>query len=371
MRQISQFAYYGPAANPGYDIIFKFLSYNGPIGADVETPNLVDRRHLGTAFAINPDESFYFPYDSPIYPWNKLANPNIPIIFHNNGFDVPILEEHGKRVYNKDFVITSVEYSCSMAQCLGMPPRLSTLCQVMFGREPRNIEDLIGPSGKDQKSMDEIPEGLIAERACLDAQDCLEFWINLIHKVPKKAYDLEVRFAPVARKIKERGIRIDLEAVHKHRVKLETDLTYWKIKGESMGFNAGSTYQLAQVLESQGYKIMKKKGKDGKLRPRLGKDILKTYYSSVPEAIIRLYYSSTQTLLTHLIKPLDEGRYLVGDRIFPNVNTNVTDTGRISRSNPATQNIKEMLIDIIIPDDGNQIFCGDFSQIELRWAAYL
>ena len=373
MRQVKQFFYHGPIPEPvPYDTIFKFLSYMGPIGADVETPNLDDRRHLGTAFAISTTESFYFPYDSPIFPWDKLANPNLPIVFHNNGFDVPILEEHGRRIYNKDFRITNVQDSCSMAQCLGLPLRLSTLCQLLFGREPRNIEDLIGPKGKDQKSMDEVPEKWIAERACIDSQDCLEVFLTLLYKVPKAAYDLETRFSPVARKIKETGILIDLEAVHKHRIKLETELTYWKLQGESLGFSAGSTYQLAEVLEAQGYKIMKKRGKDNKLRPKLGKEILKTYYSTVPEAIVRMNYSSTQTLLTHLIKPLDEGRYLDKfNRIHPNMNTNVAQTGRLSRSNPATQNIKSTLRDIVIAEEGHQIFCGDFSQIELRWAAYL
>ena len=107
------------------------------------------------------------------------------------------------------------------------------------------------------------------------------------------------------------------------------------------------------------------------MRPVLKKEVLQHQaFRNFTPALIKLDYTSVQTLLTHHIRPLDTGRYVVGDRIHPRMNLNVTDTGRLSRSKPATQNITEDLRDIIIPEDGEEYLTWDFSQIEMREAAY-
>lgn len=359
------FIYNGPDPDPNI-AIGRFYNHHGPIGCDVETVSLDDRTPLGAAFAINPSESFYFQIDSPLFPWGLLRNPGQEVIFHNAGFDVQVLED-----WSGDQV-TSIGDSCLLAMILGLPGRLSQIVEMLYGREPRLITDLIG-EGKDQITMADVPVEKVAERGCLDAQEALEVWMYLHREytVPVKALDLETRFLPVALQMQKTGIKIDTKRVHEHRLELDRRLTFYRMVAEGIGFNPGSSQQLAIALEGRGYRVLYRTGKDGKRRPRLNKEILRNYYAVEPIAQLTLQYRSTQTLLTHLIRPLDEGRYLVGDRIYPRVNLNVTDTGRISRSNPATQNINGVLRDIVIPSEGNMIHDWDFSQIELRCAAYM
>ena len=358
------FIYNGP--DEPVQALGRFYSYNGPLGCDVETVSLDDRTPLGAAFAINPQESFYFTIDSPIFPWGLLSNPGREIIFHNAGFDVQVLEDWSGNP------VTNVGDSCLLAMLLGFPGKLAQIVEQVWGREPRLITELIG-EGKNQITMAEVPLEKVAKRGCLDAQEALEVWHYLHNNfaIPEKALDLETRFLPVALNMQKTGIRIDKQRVAEHRQKLERKLLFYRMIAEGIGFNPGSGQQLAVALESRGYRVLYRNGKDGKRRPRLNKEILRNYYSIEPIAQLTLQYRSTQTLLTHLIKPLDEGRYIQGDRIYPRVNLNVTDTGRISRSNPATQNITGILRDIIIPSEGNLIHDWDFSQIELRCAAYM
>ena len=237
-----------------------------------------------------------------------------------------------------------------MAQLLGLPPKLSALCLKLFDRPERPISDLIG-TGKNAIGMDQVPVEKVAERGCLDAEDCLEAWFQLLSMgVPEKALDLEQRFLPAAIKIQQRGIHIDMEAVEQHVKRLEGKMNYLKMVCQgTFGFNPGSSLQVAAWLESEGYKVPYKKSVDGKRRPNLDKKVMKRFYSTIPACVAVMEYRSSQTLLTHLVRPLYQGRYVQeGNMIYPDVNTNVTNTGRLSRSNPATQNINELLRDIII-----------------------
>ena len=360
-----KYAYYGKGHQSDYSLILRLLDYRGPIGCDVETVSIEDRRPLGLGFAISPDDSFYFPIDSPLLPWNMLADPSIPIIFHNSAFDVNVLE-----TYRSGFKLGGVDDTCIAALLLGLPGKLSTLCLELFARPERPITDLIG-SGVNQITMDKVDPAKVAERACLDSIDALDAWNYLKDKIPQEAYKLEMDILPDVVKMENRGIRIDKTAVQEHMDRLNREATYLRMICEGEGFNPGSSKQLAAVLEAKGYKILRKKGKDGKLRPRLDKNILETFYAVEPLANMALKYRSTNTLRTHLIGPLSEGRYLKDDHIHPRMNLNVTQSGRISRSNPATQNIKNELRNIIIPEDNELLLSWDFSQIELRWAAYM
>ena len=360
-----KFAYYGNGSQTDYSIVTRLLDYRGPIGCDVETVSIEDRRPLGLGFAISPNDSFYFPIDSPFLPWRILEDPSIPIIFHNSAFDVNVLES-----YRQGFKLGGVEDTCIAALLLGLPGKLSELCLKLFGRPERPISELIG-TGKSAITMDKVDPAKVAERACLDSIDALDCLTYLKDKIPAEAYKLEMDLLPVIVPMENKGIRIDKKVVDEHMDRLNREVTYLRMICEGAGFNPGSSLQLAAVLEAKGYKVLKKKGKDGRRRPRLDKNILETFYSVEPLANMTLKYRSANALRTHLIGPLSEGRYLKGDHIHPRINMNVAKSGRMSRSNPATQNIKNELRNIIIPEENELLLSWDFSQIELRWAAYM
>ena len=351
------------------NILYNVINWRGPIGCDVETVSLDDRTPLGAAFAIDHKTAVYFHIQSPMFPWQLLENPSNHVVFHNYQFDVEILNRYnpnGKQV-------TSYLDSCIAGQLLGLPARLSELSEILFSKPQRPISDLIG-KGKDAIGMDKVPFDKVAERGCLDAIDCLEAWNAIAPHIPEKAWNLEARFMPMALDMKYRGIQIDRQRVHEHRVRFEREMQVLRSVCFDMGFNPGSTLQLGQVMESKGITVPVKR-QTGKYI--LDKNTIKMFYMEIQEAQLALRYRSLQTKLTHLIKPLDEGKYLKGDMIYPNVNLNITDTGRISRSGPATQNVTDEIKDIVVPhssgdsNNPNVIWDWDHSQIELRWIAFL
>ena len=123
------FVYFGKDKITDPGIIARLLAFNGMIGCDVETVSLDDRTPLGAAFAISPKESYYFPIDSPEFPWSKLRNPNIPIVFHNSSFDIQVLQTYS------GYTVTNALDSCIAAQLIGLPPKLSDLCEYLFDRK--------------------------------------------------------------------------------------------------------------------------------------------------------------------------------------------------------------------------------------------
>ena len=359
----SKVAYLGGKEEDKIKILSRFWDYHGPIGVDVETVSLEDQTLLGAGFAINPQESYWFPVDSALFPWSILDDPGREKIFHNGGFDIKVLEDT-----QRNLKVSSFHDSCITAMLLGLPAKLSTLCLDLFERPERLITDILEKG----QTMRDLPEEVVAERACLDAQDALEAWfqLNKDYPIPQDALALEEEFLPVALDIQRQGIRVDKKAIHEHKVRLEGKMDLLKAEVElDYGFNPGSTFQLAEYFRFLKLDYPIKKGNDGRYRPSLNKNILRRFYISMPAVQKTLEYRSTQTLLTHLIRKLDNGEFIEGDRIHPKMNLNVAQTGRITRSSPPTQNISHDLRNIVIPEDGEVMVSWDFSQIELREAA--
>ena len=366
-----------------HEVMGNFLNRLGSsriIGVDVETPSLEDTSLIGAGFAFSPNESYWFDADHPMFPWYVLSDPKWVKVFHNSKFDLESLREYNPAPLN------NVVDSCTLAGVLGLPPKLSSLCLKLFGREERLITDIL-PKGK---TMLDLPRETVAERACLDAQDALEAWWYMIgnYYVPAEALNLELEFLPAAMDIEDRGIRLDLEAVDRHHRELNGKLQMLRARAQrAYGFNPGSTNQIAAFMrfvwgEEAAKKLVPMNRRTGK--PKLNKEVIESILELLTttqwnkayrvvevtkEALnLVLDYRSTQSL-GGLFKRLNKREYVVGDRIHPNMNMDVARSGRISRSRPATQNINYQYRDIVIPEDGEELLVWDFSQIELRDAA--
>ena len=227
----------------------RFIGYTGILGVDVETVSLDDKTLLGASFAISPDESYWFNIHSDLFPWHILEDPTRVKIFHNCGFDIGALEAHrpGLKVLN-------YHDSCLAAQVVGLPGKLALLCLELFGRPVRNIKELL--TSKDM-TMADVPEEKVAERCCIDARDCLEAWYHIegMAGVPREALELEEGFLPYAMGIEGRGMRIDKEAIRKHRATLERRHSFLKTYCQTeWGFNPGSSQQFAAFLDTLGIK---------------------------------------------------------------------------------------------------------------------
>ena len=349
------------------DIAYELDSPHGIIGCDIETPSIKDRTVLGVGFAFESGHSVYMTPDHHEFPHHLLMNPDTKVVFHNARFDVPALrDEYG-------YTVANVKDSLVLPHLLGMKGKLSSVCKELFGREERNIKDLMG---KD-KTLNNVPIDLIGQRGAMDAWDCLEVWQTLRPIVPEKAYDLEERFEPVRQRIESRGILVDHDNVERHRAAYRARIEELREQANAYGFNVSKPSDLARYLEEKGFKVPKKRIKNKKtgkvtVNPIMDKHVLKGIYGELEEAKIRLEFGTVNSLYTNILSHLHGDKFVRDNgRVYPKVNSDVTESGRLSRSEPATQNINRKLRDVFRAPNGRYLLHWDFSQIELRWAAYL
>lgn len=358
------FAYEGPATTTDISILDKLTSIQrGTLGADIETNSIEDDTPIGISFAINPREAFYFPFSSPMMPWDKLKNPDIKLVIHNGHFDLGVL--------NKYFKITppNVVDSIIAVQTLGIPPpetALNRLAWDMFQVRMTTIEDLLGPRGKNQKKMNSLAEDVIAKKCTADSRLCLRVWQRVEPDIPMRAFELDMRVLPALMKMEQRGMRVDLAKLDFHIQRITHEFEKMLYLGRTMGFNLRSSDQVGKILESLGYTVKwdKKTGK-----AHLDKDVLKRDFPLEPIAHFVLKARNLSSLLADLIAIRDT--HLVGDHIYGRIHQNVTATGRLSTSRPNRQNFTPDIRDIFIPEDGEEFEAWDFSQIEMRDLAYL
>lgn len=353
-------AYIGPYTNDASRI--EVLNNSSLIAIDIETVSLEDKTIMGIGFSPNPSESFYFPIDSPYLPWRLIASNTVTKIFHNGHFDIKILEEYLREP------ITNILDSIIAASLLGLPPALDQLARQLFGVELTTITDLLGKRGKNQKTMVEIPEEQVIRKCCNDTKYTYKIMEILWPYIPQQAFTLEMEYMPLIKEIESRGILVDQTRLEQHRERVARDVEYYRSIARGMGFNPGSSMQVAAMLQSRGWEIYYNRDTG---KPMLNKEMLQTYYAEDPISQLTLLYREANILLTTFIDAIINKHLKPDGKIYGTINQIATKSGRTSRSSPNLQNQPPELRDIYIASEGCEIEEWDLSQIELRVLAYL
>jgi len=357
----TNFVYQGPSSDSTSAYLRLYDVTSGNIAVDIETISLVNRDPIGIGFSPNPHESFYFPIESNLLPWHLLENPNITQIYHNGHFDLEILKSYF------DIDVPNVYDTLIAAQLQGYTPALNSIAKALFDVDLISIEDLIGKKGKGQLLMTDVPFEKVAQKCCNDTMYSYKIWNELSPYLPWEAFQLEMDVMPVLMKMQQIGMRVDVDRLLQHKVQVEKDVNFYKLIANGMGFNPGSSLQVAAMLQDRGWEIRYKRGTG---KPILNEEALSTIYKDDPLSHLVLQYRKAKVLLSTFIDAMLE-KHIDGDRVYPNVNQAVVASGRLSRTKPNTQNIPPIMRDIFIPSEGNEFESWDLSQIELRILAYL
>jgi DNA polymerase-1 len=225
------------------------------------------------------------------------------------------------------------------------------------------LEDIMNFTGKD--TFDEASKFIFDE---------------LDKKGLRKLYkDIELPLIPIAHKMKERGIKIDrgiLQNLSKeyHATLSGLEEKIWKDAG--MEFNINSPKQLGEVLFDRlglAAKNMKKTAGGARSTRESELEKLRDLHPIVPNIF---EYRELQKLLSTYIDAipplLDEH-----DRLHASFIPAGTTTGRMASQNPNLQNIPvktahgKAIRDAFIADKGFVLGAFDYSQMELRIAAFL
>ena len=343
---------------------------------------------VGLSFAVEEFEAYYIPVPPEREEAQKIVdifkpayeNPSSLKTGQNIKYDMLVLARYGVDIKGKMFDTMVAHYVLQPE----LPHNMDALAEQYLGYSTIKIEELIGPKGKKQKNMRDLPPGDVYEYACEDADVTLRLK-NALHDelVRNDAIQLfeevEMPLVRVLAAMELTGVRIDTETLREtselftlRMNKLEEEV--FALAGES--FNLSSPKQVGEILFDK-LKIDEraKRTKTGqyvtseevleKLRPR----------HEIVDRILN--YRGLKKLTSTYVDSLPTLINPSTGKIHTSFNQTVTSTGRLSSSNPNLQNIPvrgddgKEIRKAFIPEPGCTFFSADYSQIELRIMAHL
>lgn len=360
------------------------------VSLDTETTstNPIDAELVGLSFAAEEGKAFYVPIPDNRKKAETIVNifkllyesPQIMKVGQNIKYDMEVLMRYGVNLSAPMFDTMIAHYLLQPEQHHGM----DYLAETLLDYETIHIDTLIGPRGKSQKSMREVPPALVCDYAAEDADVTLRLH-NVLKPRLKEAgmeqlfYEIEMPLIPVLAQMETDGVLLDTDAL------AETSRTFTERMREieqdiyreaGHEFNIASPKQVGEVLFGE-MKIVEKPKKTKTGQYVTSEEVLQQLRTKSPIVGKILQHRGLKKLLGTYVDALPK---LINPRtghIHTSFNQAVTATGRLSSSDPNLQNIPVRGEDgkeirrCFIPEPGCLFFSADYSQIELRVMAHL
>jgi DNA polymerase-1 len=352
---------------------------------DTETTGTdpIKARLVGVSFSIKEGQGWYVPvYKNPetievLRP--VYENPNTLKIGQNLKYDLQVLQNHGIELQGSMFDTMIAHYLLHPEMRHGM----DYLAEAYLHYQTIHIDELIG-TGKNQKSMAELMPEEVYVYACEDTDITLRLKNLFAPELEKEGLmelfrQIEMPLMPVLAYMERNGVCIDTEGLRETSILYSQEMQ--RIEEEiyqlaGVHFNIASPKQVGEVLFDQ-MKIVNKPKKTKTGQYATTEEILVSLKSKSPIVGKILEYRGLKKLLSTYIDALPQLINPYTGHIHTSFNQTVTTTGRLSSSNPNLQNIpvrdeqgKEVR-KAFIPEAGQEFFCADYSQIELRIMAHL
>ena len=308
-----------------------------------------------------------------------LESERIGKIGQNAKFDMLILRRYGIKVTPLTTDTMLAGYVIDSSQSMAM----DALAERYLKYRPISITSLIGPRGKGQKTLAEVPLDVVAEYSAEDADITFALYETLDavlkeEKLEKVAYEYEYPLVPVLTEMEYCGVKIDIASLGDISATLGNTMEsleqeIYELAGRT--FTINSPKQLSEVLFTDLKLPSKKKTKTGHSTDQFVLEELALLHP-LPEKILEFRQaaklkSTYVDALPALINPRS-------GRIHTSYNQAVTSTGRLSSNNPNLQNIpirsdigREIRKAFIAGVDDGVIISADYSQIELRIMAHI
>ena len=339
---------------------------------------------VGISFCITPKEAYYVPMaEDEAEAKKRLAlfsdlfeNEAIEKVGQNLKYDLEVLKRYGIDVKGPLFDTMIAQFLINPE----MKNNMDEMAQYYLAYKPVSIESLIGPKGKKQGTMRDVPLEKLVEYASEDAditmQLKLEIEKNLSDEAIKELFNkMECPLIYVLTDMECEGITIDTDALHKMSEELDQDAIRLKdsvFKLAGVEFNLDSPKQLGEVLFDH-LKIddKAKKTKTGQYQTNEATlEKLASKHEIIPSI---LEYRSVRKLKSTYVDSLPELVNPRSGRIHTNYMQTVAATGRLSSNNPNLQNIpirtergREIRKAFVPRSKDHVIVAADYSQVELR-----
>lgn len=369
----------------------RFLNEQDFFAFDTETDgiNPISAGLVGMSFAVKEKEAWYVPVPADREEAAKvlahfspaLQNPKIQKIGQNIKFDLLVVRKYGIRIAGPLFDTMIAHYLLNPELRHGM----DYLAETYLKYRTVHIEELIGPKGKKQLNMRDVPVEQVTEYAAEDADITLRLK-NYFEPCLKKEeveslfYEIEMPLIYVLAEMEHTGVTLDTAALKQSSQTLTAELKrlekeIYELAGKK--FNINSSRQVGEIL-FEHLKIEEKAKKTKTGIYSTSEDILEKMRSRHPIVGKLLEYRGIKKLLSTYIDALPELINPETGKIHTSYNQAVTSTGRLSSTNPNLQNIpvrdelgREIRKAFTAENSDCTFFSADYSQIELRIMAHL
>ncbi|MDO4948956.1 MAG: DNA polymerase I [Bacteroidales bacterium] len=343
---------------------------------------------VGLSFSFEKNHAFYV-----AIPENKdealkfvnlfkpfYENTQIVKIGQNIKYDIHVLASY-------DIEVDGPVFDTMIAHYLLQPElqhNMDYLAEVYLNYQTIKIEELIGEKGKGQKNMRTLPPSQVYEYACEDADITWQLYETLKVEIEKEnlntlCYDIEMPLVKVLADMERIGVRVDTKTLQetsrqytKRMMEIEKEI--YTIAGTT--FNISSPKQVGEVLFDR-LKITDKPKKTKTGQYVTSEEVLEDLRHKHPIIEKILEHRGLKKLINTYLDALPALINPKTGKIHTSFNQAITSTGRLSSSNPNLQNIPvkneegKEIRKAFIPDEGEEFFSADYSQIELRIMAHL
>ena len=357
---------------------------------DTETTSTsaIDAELVGLSFAVEEHKAFYVPIPSNREEALQIVNifkplyedPKILKVGQNLKYDLEVLR-------NYDIRLDGPMWDTMIAHYLIQPElrhNMDYMAEVYLHYQTIHIDELIGPKGKNQRSMRDLSPTLVYEYACEDADITLQLKNKLEPELKKHNcedlfYHIEMPLMPVLAEMEMNGVCLDTQSLAETSKQFtarmnEIEARIYELAGEQ--FNIASPKQVGEILFDK-LKIVEKAKKTKTGQYVTSEEVLQQLKNKHEIVADILEHRGLKKLIGTYIDALPK---LINPRtghIHTSFNQTITATGRLSSSDPNLQNIPirgedgKEIRKAFIPEPGCLFFSADYSQIELRVMAHL
>ena len=375
------------------DDLVKLCDYfltNEILSLDTETTSTsaIDAELVGLSFSVKEFEAFYVPIPAEREKALQIVNifkevyesPKIMKIGQNLKYDLEVLR-------NYNIHLDGPMWDTMIAHYLIQPElrhNMDYMAEIYLNYQTVHIDELIGPKGKNQRSMRDLTPDQVYEYACEDADVTLRLKNKLETELrkfecEKLFYDIEMPLMPVLAEMEMNGVCLDTKSLQEtskvftERMN-EIEARIYELAGEH--FNIASPKQVGEILFDK-LKIVEKAKKTKTGQYVTSEDVLQQLRNKHEIVADILEHRGLKKLIGTYIDALPKLVNRHTGHIHTSFNQTVTATGRLSSSDPNLQNIPirgedgKEIRKAFVPEPGCLFFSADYSQIELRVMAHL
>ena len=363
---------------------------NKILSLDTETTSTsaIDAELVGLSFAVKEFEAFYVPIPANREEALQIVNIFKPVyeseeilkVGQNLKYDLEVLRNYGIELKGK-------MWDTMIAHYLIQPElhhNMDYMAEIYLNYQTIHIDELIGPKGKNQKSMRSLLPSQVYEYAAEDADITLRLK-NKLEPELKKAecedlfYNIEMPLMPVLAEMEMNGVCLDTESLAETSRQFtnrmnEIEARIYELAGEQ--FNIASPKQVGEILFDK-LKIVEKAKKTKTGQYVTSEEVLQQLRNKHEIVADILEHRGLKKLIGTYIDALPKLINPKTGHIHTSFNQTITATGRLSSSDPNLQNIPirgedgKEIRKAFIPEPGCLFFSADYSQIELRVMAHL